>query len=121
MPKMISKKNINSKKNSSKSKTQKGGFFNKKTPAVYTNITYPKSNTGFMNKELNCLICKKNQFKMRTMQIGTRAKDFIFDTDIFDNSFKVFTCVSCGKVMFYSNKIQFNENKMSETSSKSSK
>ena len=111
---MLSKKNINSKKNSSKSKTQKAGFFNKKAPAVYTNITYPRSNTGFMNKELNCLICKKNNFKMRTMQIGTRAKDFIFDTDMFDNSFKVFTCINCGYVIFYSNRIEFNESKISE-------
>jgi predicted nucleic-acid-binding Zn-ribbon protein len=118
---MISKKNIKSKKNLKKSKTQKGGLFNKKKPAVYTNIIYPKSNTGFMQPELNCSICKKNQFKMRTMQIGTRAKDFLFNTDVFDNSFKVFTCVSCGKVMFYSNKIQFNENKMHDTSSKSRK
>ncbi len=108
---MISKKNIKSKKNLTKSKTQKGGFLNKKKPAVYTNIIYPKSETKFMQPELNCSICKKNKFKMRTMQIGTRAKDFLFNTDVFDNSFKVFTCVSCGKVMFYSNKIQFNENK----------
>lgn len=108
---MISKKNINFKKNSTKSKTQKGGLFNKKTPAVYSNISYPKSKTGFRKPELKCLICKSNQFKMRTMQIGTRAKDFLFNTDIFDNSFKVFTCVNCGYVIFYSNRIIFNETK----------
>ena len=51
----------------------------------------------------------------------TRAKDFIFDTDVFDNSFKVFTCVGCGKVTFYSNRIQFNEHKISKSHKTSSK
>ena len=92
-------------------KTQKGGLFNKKTPKIYSDIRYSKSITGFNNKKLECDICKNNRYKMRTMQIGTRTKDFIFDTDMFDNSFKVFTCVSCGKVVFYSNKILFNESK----------
>ena len=112
MPKIISKKNINSKNKSTKSKTQKGGFLNKKKPKMYSNIQYPKSNTGFNNKQLQCDICKNNKFKMRTMQIGTRAKDFLFNTDMFDNSFKVFTCVGCGKVVFYSNRITFNETKL---------
>ena len=39
------------------------------------------------------------------------TKDFLFNTDIFDNSFKVFTCVNCGYVIFYSNRIIFNETK----------
>ena len=39
-------------KKSHKSKTQKGGFFNKKHPSKYRNITYTKSNTGFTNPEM---------------------------------------------------------------------
>ena len=129
MPKIISKTKINSKKNLRKSKTQKGGLFNKKNPKIYSDIRYAKCITGFNNKQLQCDICKNNRYKMRTMQIGTRTKDFLFDTDMFDNSFKVFTCVSCGKVVFYSNRIIFNESKFnsndksrkSRKSSKSSK
>ena len=60
-------------KKSLKSKTQKGGLFNKKHPAKYRNVTYIKSNTGFSNPEMRCSICKENLFKMRTLQIGTRA------------------------------------------------
>jgi predicted nucleic-acid-binding Zn-ribbon protein len=97
---------------SHKSKTQKGGFFNKKHPAKYRNITYTKSNTGFSNPEMTCAICKHKLFKMRTLQIGTRVKDFLFNTDVFDNSFKAFTCVSCGKVEFYSKRLTFMETKL---------
>ena len=99
-------------KKSLKSKTQKGGLFNKKHPAKYRNVTYIKSNTGFSNPEMKCSICKANLFKMRTLQIGTRTKDFLFNTDIFDNSFKAFTCVSCGKVEFYSKRMNFMESKL---------
>jgi len=99
-------------KNAIKSKTQKGGLFNKKHPAKYRNVSYTKSTTGFSNPEMRCAICKENLFKMRTMQIGTRVKDFLFNTDIFDNSFSVFTCVSCGKVEFYSKRLNFAESKL---------
>ena len=101
-------------KKSLKSNTQKGGLFNKKHPAKYRNVTYIKSNTGFSNPEMRCSICKENLFKMRTLQIGTRTKDFFLDTDMFDNSFKAFTCVSCGKVEFYSKRMNFMESKLAK-------
>ena len=102
---------INYNKNINKPKTQKGGLFNKKKPAVYKNINYKKSKTGFSLPELKCPVCKNNLFKMRRMKLATRAKAFLLDTDFFDNTFKEFTCVSCGKVEFYSDRLNFTKSK----------
>ena len=94
-----------------KLKTQKGGLFNKKKPTIYKNISYTKSKTGFSIPELKCPICKHNLFKMRRMKLATRAKGLLLDSNFFDNTFKEFTCVSCGKVEFYSDRLNFIENK----------
>ena len=98
-------------KETNKVKTQKGGLFNKKTPAVYKNISYKKSKTGFSISELKCPVCNNNLFKLRRMKLATRAKGFLLDTDFFDNTFKEFTCVSCGKVEFYSDRLNFTKSK----------
>ncbi len=94
-----------------KLKTQKGGLFNKKKPTIYKNISYKKSKTGFSILELKCPICKYNLFKMRRMKLATRAKGLLLDSNLFDNTFKEFTCVSCGKVEFYSDNLNFTESK----------
>jgi len=47
---------------------------------------------------------------MRRMKIATQTKAFLLDTDFFDNTFKEFTCVSCGKVEFYSDRLNFTQN-----------
>ena len=108
---LTKKTNKKSNKKTNKPKTQKGGVFNKKNPLVYKNISYKKSNTGFLQNELKCPICKHNLFKMRRMKLATRTKGYLLDTDFFDNTFKEFTCVSCGKVEFYSNRLNYTKNK----------
>ena len=45
------------------------------------------------------------------MKLATRAKGYLLDTNFFDNTFKEFTCVSCGKVEFYSNRLNYTKNK----------
>lgn len=107
---LTKKTNKNSNKNTNKSKTQKGGVFSK-TPSVYKNISYKKSKNGFSIPELKCPVCKNNLFKLRRMKLATRAKGFLLDTDFFDNTFKEFTCVSCGKVEFYSDRLNFTTSK----------
>ena len=115
---MISKKHLTLTKTNKKSnkktdnpKTQKGGLLNKKKPSVYKYISYKKSKTGFSIPELKCPICKSNLFKLRRMKLATRAKGLLLDTDFFDNTFKEFTCVSCGKVEFYSDRLNFTKSK----------
>jgi predicted nucleic-acid-binding Zn-ribbon protein len=39
------------------------------------------------------------------MTMGSKTKA-ILDVEIFDNRFKVFTCVGCGNVTMFSNKIK---------------
>ena len=43
------------------------------------------------------------------MKLATRTKGYLLDTDFFDNTFKEFTCVSCGKVEFYSDRLNFTK------------
>jgi len=111
---MLTKKHLTKKTNkkfnkkTNKVKTQKGGVFSK-TPSVYTNISYKKSKTGFSVPELKCSICNHNLFKLRRMKLATRAKGFLLDTNFFDNTFKEFTCVGCGKVEFYSDRLNFTK------------
>ena len=105
------KSNKKSNKKTNKPKTQKGGLLNKKKPSVYKNISYKKSKTGFSIPELKCPVCKNNLFKLRRMKLATRLKGFLLNTNFFDNTFKEFTCVSCGKVEFYSDRLNFTTSK----------
>jgi len=110
---MLTKKHLTLTKKSNKKinkpKTQKGGLFNKKIPLVYKNISYQKSKTGFSIPELKCPICKSNLFKMRRLKLATQVKAMLLDTDLFDNKFIEFTCVNCGKVEFYSDRLNYTK------------
>jgi predicted nucleic-acid-binding Zn-ribbon protein len=109
------KTKVNSNKKSKlsqKSKTRKnlsgGGIFSP-NPAVFKNLVYPKSYSGYSGiPELQCSICKKNVFKMRTMKIATWKKAVFFD-DIWDNRFKFFTCTNCGKVEILSSRVTLQQ------------
>ena len=113
---MISKKTkINSKrkhKSNIKTKKQTGSGIIYKTPSKYTNIKYSKG--GHIIKELRCLICRGDVFKMRTMKLSTQKKAIVFTLvlpagNIFNNKFRFFTCTNCGKVEVFSNNISLNE------------
>lgn len=105
------------------SKTQKKGqygrglFGNKNeipdnhNPMVYKNITYPSG--GGIIPELKCLVCSNNTFRVKKMEnVGKRSlKNFVIN-DLFgetftDRNFKLFSCVSCGFHMHFSNKMSF--------------
>jgi len=69
---------------------------------IFKNIRYTKGSKVI--PELKCDKCNANQFKVRTLTMGSKTKSF-FDMEFFDNRFKVFTCVSCGHVEIFSNNI----------------
>jgi predicted nucleic-acid-binding Zn-ribbon protein len=104
-----------------KSKTRKnlngGGIFSP-DPSIFKNIVYPKSYTGYSGiPELQCSICKKNVFKMRTMKIATWKKAVFFN-DIWDNRFKFFTCTNCGKVEILSSRVNLQQIKVDNRKSR---
>ena len=88
-----------------KSKRMSGRKSNKtkKSGMTFTNIKYKDSNKTI--PKLICNICKDNAFKVRTMTMGSKTKSF-FNAELFDNRFKVFTCVGCGNVIMFSNNIK---------------
>ena len=103
---------------SKKSKTRKnisgGGMFSP-DPSIFKNLVYPKSYTGYSGlPELECSICKKNIFKMRTMKIATWAKAIFLDTNLWDNRFKFFTCTNCGKVEIFSDRVNLQQIKIKD-------
>jgi len=97
---------------SQKSKTRKnmsGGSIFSPNPAIFKNLVYPKSNSGFAGiPELQCTVCKKNIFKMRTMKIANWKKA-VFFYDMFDNRFRFFTCTNCGKIDIFSGRINVQQ------------
>lgn len=97
---MFSKK---SKRMSNKSKRMSNKNKTKKSGMQFTNIKYKDSNKTI--PMLNCNICKGDEFKVRTMTMGSKTKSF-FTAEFFDNRFKVFTCVDCGNVIMFSNNIK---------------
>jgi hypothetical protein len=99
MIKKINKSKKNIKLQNKKTKTQKGG---KTSMKKFTNIKYED---GKLIPKLKCNVCNGDIFNLRTMTMGSKTKA-ILDVEIFDNRFKVFTCVGCGNVTMFSNKIK---------------
>ena len=87
-------------KGRSKNTTLRGG----RTAIVGPKIKYAN---GSNEHELKCTKCRKENFIVKTLTLGTKIKS-IFGVDVFDNRFKVFTCTTCGFVQLYSNKITCN-------------
>ena len=88
-------------KKSKTSKNQSGG----EKEHINTSISYPTGSKDSYN--LKCSLCKETKFKVQTLTMGTKAKDF-FGMTILDNRFKVFTCKHCGHVDIFSNNIKCN-------------
>lgn len=82
--------------NKCKNATLRGG----RTAIICPKIKYEK---GSKEYELKCTKCRKENFIVKTLTLGNA-----FGFDLFDNSFKVFTCTECGFVQLYSNKIKCN-------------
>ena len=102
MPKMISKKNINSKNKLTKSKTQKGG------KKYHSDILV--SYNGSKQLPLTCSFCKKSNFKVKTHTLKTKFKDYT-QIGLWSNRYKVFTCINCGHIEMFSNNIKCNGKK----------
>jgi hypothetical protein len=109
--KVKTKVNNNKKyKSKTKSKTKKvdgGGFLSPK-PSQFTDLKYPDSKYEPISK-LVCPICKEGVFKMRTMKLATSKKAFWLNTNFWDNRFKFFTCINCGKVEIFSEKVTLKQ------------
>lgn len=80
------------------------------TPLTYRNLIYPSGHV--IIPELRCLVCGRNQFKLRTMEnVGKRnVKNFLIEGFIgetfTERNFKLFACASCGFQMHFSNKME---------------
>ena len=93
---------------SHKSQRGKGLFTTNKKK--YTNLQYKKSN--FVLPVLVCTKCQGDIFKHKKLKLGTKAKSFLLEGDVFDNTYGAFTCVKCGFVQFYSENTKYISNKI---------
>ena len=81
---------------------------------TYDNLSYPGS--GFVLPKLVCPVkgCGNDKFKNHVLKLGTTAKSYFLNTDVFDNSYNAFTCVNCGHVQFYSRKLGYKSDKLTK-------
>jgi predicted nucleic-acid-binding Zn-ribbon protein len=93
-------------KKSKSTRSQHGKGLFKTNTKNYTNLKYKKNN--FVLPKLVCTKCQGDEFKHKKLKLGTKAKSFLLDTDVFDNTYGAFTCVKCGFVQFYSENTKYD-------------
>jgi len=111
-PKQLSLDN-NSKK-TKKTKKQllfSGGGVFSITPKTYTNISYGKSKTNYITKELTCSQCKHNVFRHHEALHNSRLRAVVLDSDVLDKKYNIFVCNQCGFMMNYSGDITYTSSK----------
>ncbi len=93
-------------KTQKKSKSQRGKGLLKTHTKKYTKLQY--RDNDFVLDKLVCTKCQGDNFKHKKLKLGTKAKSFLLDTDVFDNTYGAFTCVKCGFVQFYSENTKYD-------------
>jgi hypothetical protein len=81
------------------------------TPKTYTNISYGKSKTNYITKELTCSQCKHNIFKHHHALHNSRLRAVVLDSDVLDKKYNIFVCNQCGFMMNYSGDITYTSSK----------
>ena len=82
------------------------------TPKTYTNISYGKSKTNYITKELTCSQCKHNVFKHHHALHNSRLRAVVLDSDVLDKKYNIFVCTQCGFMMNYSGSIKYDKTKI---------
>lgn len=94
---------------SKKTKKQTGAGIFSITPKSYMNLTYKKS--GYVTPKLTCSQCKHDVFRHHTALHGSRMREFVTDSDLFDKKYNIFVCYNCGFMMNYSGDISYDNTK----------
>jgi len=104
------KKTKKNKSNNNQIISSGGGVFSI-TPKKYTNISYGKSKTNYITKELTCSQCKDNVFRHHKALHNSRLRAVVLDSDVLDKKYNIFVCNQCGFMMNYSGDITYTSNK----------
>jgi len=105
------KKTKKNKSNNNQIISSGGGVFSI-TPKKYTNISYGKSKTNYITKELTCSQCKDNVFRHHKALHNSRLRAVVLDSDVLDKKYNIFVCNQCGFMMNYSGSIKYDKTKI---------